>query len=96
MTLCNMSVEAGASASIISPDTITQDYLRQALARRPISVSDEHVQAWLGWVSTKIIILSLPNCMIFEVNLIGEYSKIPSNIQHRACNLLTDRKDFVY
>lgn len=51
MTLCNMSVEAGASAGIISPDTITQDYLRQALARRHISVSDEHVQAWLGWAT---------------------------------------------
>lgn len=49
MTLCNMSVEAGASAGIISPDIVTQNYLCQALARRHIHISDKQVQAWLEW-----------------------------------------------
>ena len=33
MTLCNMSIEAGARAGMIAPDDMTFDYLRRPAAR---------------------------------------------------------------
>ena len=51
MTLCNMSVEAGASAGIISPDEVTLTYLRQALGRRHITVHDHVMKEWLKYAT---------------------------------------------
>lgn len=48
MTLCNMTVEAGASAGIISPDQTTVTYLIKALAERNVPVSTEDVARWLA------------------------------------------------
>jgi 3-isopropylmalate/(R)-2-methylmalate dehydratase large subunit len=36
MTVCNMSIEAGARAGMIAPDETTFDYLAAATARRPV------------------------------------------------------------
>ncbi len=51
MTLCNMTVEAGASAGIISPDDTTISYLQEALAKRQIDVSQEMIQEWLSYAT---------------------------------------------
>ncbi|MGF1860888.1 3-isopropylmalate dehydratase large subunit [Photobacterium profundum] len=51
MTLCNMTVEAGASAGIISPDEKTVTYLVKALGERGISVSDTKKKKWLAFAT---------------------------------------------
>ncbi|MBC6463123.1 3-isopropylmalate dehydratase large subunit [Actinomadura sp. HBU206391] len=44
MTLCNMSVEAGATTGIIAPDATTADYLD----RRSVMRADPRWDAWIG------------------------------------------------
>ncbi|MDF7674646.1 3-isopropylmalate dehydratase large subunit [Acetobacteraceae bacterium ESL0709] len=51
MTLCNMAVEAGASAGLIGIDDVTVDYLKIALARRGEHVAPEMEAEWRQWVS---------------------------------------------
>ncbi|MWP62805.1 hypothetical protein GQ593_10675 [Gilliamella sp. Pas-s25] len=51
MTLGNMTVEAGASAGILSPDDTTISYLQEALAKRQIEVSQEMIQEWLSYAT---------------------------------------------
>lgn len=53
MTLCNMSVEAGASAGIISPDSVTVDYLLQVGSKNNLYFSKETIQKWLSYASDK-------------------------------------------
>lgn len=53
MTLCNMTVEAGASAGIISPDLTTVTYLQQALEKRGRTVLESEVKQWLLYASDK-------------------------------------------
>ena len=36
MTVCNMSIEAGARAGMIAPDEVTYDYLRGNLGHRAV------------------------------------------------------------
>ncbi len=50
MTLCNMSIEAGARAGLIAPDNITYEYLKN----RPLAPSQKHWdQAVKYWDSLK-------------------------------------------
>ncbi|SFS59197.1 3-isopropylmalate dehydratase large subunit [Marininema halotolerans] len=49
MTLCNMSVEAGASAGIIGVDDVTIDYLRSVL--NGYSNIEEEINRWRNFVS---------------------------------------------
>ena len=51
MTLCNMSVEAGASAGIVGVDDVTIEYLRKALAARDRALTDEDIVRWRGFTS---------------------------------------------
>lgn len=53
MTLCNMTVEAGASAGIISPDDTTISYLQKALAKHQIKVSQEMIQEWMSYATDR-------------------------------------------
>jgi len=51
MTVCNMTIEAGARAGLISPDQTTFDYLKDR-DYLPKDVSyDELVKRWAGWCS---------------------------------------------
>src|SRR5206468_4300843 len=51
MTICNMSIEAGARAGLISPDRKTADYLR-GREYLPKGVSEEELaRQWLNWAS---------------------------------------------
>ncbi|GAB4194480.1 MAG: 3-isopropylmalate dehydratase large subunit [Wenzhouxiangellaceae bacterium] len=47
MTICNMSIEAGARAGMMAADQTTIDYLR---ARLP-NMTDASTEQWLGWRS---------------------------------------------
>lgn len=51
MTICNMSIEAGARAGLISPDATTLEYLegRPMLPRN--KTREEMAAAWLQWAS---------------------------------------------
>ncbi len=51
LTVCNMSIEAGARAGLVSPDTATFEYLqnRPYLARD--KSHDELVRGWQAWAS---------------------------------------------
>ena len=53
MTVCNMSIEAGARAGLISPDEKTAEYIKG----RPLAPSDEHyekaAQYWMSLASDK-------------------------------------------
>ncbi|EDM67225.1 isopropylmalate isomerase large subunit [Moritella sp. PE36] len=51
MTLCNMTVEAGASAGIISPDQTTVSYLKEKLAERNVTISDADTTKWLTYAT---------------------------------------------
>ncbi|HBF31888.1 3-isopropylmalate dehydratase large subunit [Rhizobium sp.] len=51
MTLCNMAVEAGASAGMIGVDDVTVNYLKQVLKRRGDAVTAETEAEWRQWVS---------------------------------------------
>ncbi|WP_252502289.1 3-isopropylmalate dehydratase large subunit [Sporosarcina sp. Marseille-Q4943] len=48
MTICNMSIEAGAKAGLISPDETTIEYLR---GRRHVPEGDAFVEAAEQWLS---------------------------------------------
>ncbi|MGK0483910.1 MAG: 3-isopropylmalate/(R)-2-methylmalate dehydratase large subunit [Planctomycetota bacterium] len=48
MTLCNMSIEAGARAGMIAPDETTFDYLRGRGDLHPGEAFDRQCAAWLG------------------------------------------------
>ena len=53
MTVCNMSIEAGARAGLISPDEKTTEYIKG----RPLAPSDDHyekaAQYWMSLASDK-------------------------------------------
>lgn len=51
MTLCNMSVEGGASAGIIGVDDVTIDYLRKVYAAKGRPLTEEDVEGWRSFVS---------------------------------------------
>ena len=51
MTICNMSIEWGAKAGLISPDQVTFDYLRGRSAAPPSRVWDKAEEYWSGFVS---------------------------------------------
>ncbi|WP_446470719.1 3-isopropylmalate dehydratase large subunit [Xenorhabdus stockiae] len=51
MTLCNMSVEAGASAGIISPDEKTIEYLKKALALKGVHIEQKIIDTWLSYAT---------------------------------------------
>ncbi|WP_419207353.1 3-isopropylmalate dehydratase large subunit [Photobacterium leiognathi subsp. mandapamensis] len=51
MSLCNMTVEAGASAGIISPDQKTVEYVRAALNKRNHEVSSQQISDWLAFAT---------------------------------------------
>lgn len=48
MTLCNMSIQAGARAGLIAPDTTTLDYLRGRPKSPDGAVWDEAAEYWLS------------------------------------------------
>ncbi|WP_458097224.1 3-isopropylmalate dehydratase large subunit [Roseomonas sp. WA12] len=48
MTVCNMSIEAGARAGMIAPDQTTFDYVRE----RPMAPKGEALERAIGWWST--------------------------------------------
>lgn len=47
MTLCNMTIEAGAKAGMVAPDQVTIDYLR---GRDRVPQGNEFAQAAQGWL----------------------------------------------
>ena len=51
MTVCNMSIEAGARAGLISPDETTFEYLRGREFLPEDRSFDELVQEWAEWAS---------------------------------------------
>ncbi|UOF90067.1 3-isopropylmalate dehydratase large subunit [Fodinisporobacter ferrooxydans] len=51
MTLCNMSVEAGASAGIIGVDDVTIDYLRKIFVSNGRPPLEEEIERWRTFVS---------------------------------------------
>ena len=51
MTVCNMSIEAGARAGLIAPDQVTFDWLRGRLRAPRGADWDRAVAAWRGLVS---------------------------------------------
>src|SRR5690625_5704781 len=50
MTVCNMSIEAGARAGLISPDQTTVDYLR---GRKNVPKGEEFEQLAEEWLALK-------------------------------------------
>ena len=51
MTICNMSIEAGAKAGLISPDETTIDYLR---GRRHVPQGETFEEAAAKWLALGI------------------------------------------
>ncbi|WP_170006077.1 3-isopropylmalate dehydratase large subunit [Bacillus fonticola] len=51
MTVCNMSIEAGARAGLITPDEVTYDYLRGKRHAPDPEVFDESVEKWQALAS---------------------------------------------
>ena len=51
MTLCNMTIEAGARAGLISPDEKTVNYLLGKPYIQKNIPQDEQTQLWLSWAS---------------------------------------------
>jgi len=51
MTLCNMSIEAGARCGYINPDQTTVDYLLERTASSSVEERDQISQKWLAWAS---------------------------------------------
>ncbi len=51
MTLCNMSIEAGARAGMVSPDATTLDYLRGRPHAPTGEAWDRAAQRWLGFAT---------------------------------------------
>ncbi len=51
MTLCNMAVEAGSRAGLVSPDQTTLDYLRDRIRLPDKSAFEEDAAAWLAFAS---------------------------------------------
>ncbi len=51
MTICNMSIEAGARAGLISPDETTFDYLQDRPYLPTDKSRDELVAEWRAWAS---------------------------------------------
>jgi 3-isopropylmalate/(R)-2-methylmalate dehydratase large subunit len=53
MTICNMSIECGARAGLVSPDSTTISYLEERLRERLGSRWDEACDYWLSFQSDK-------------------------------------------
>ena len=51
MTVCNMTIEAGARAGLISPDAKTVEYLKDRPYLPKDKSFDELAQGWLSWAS---------------------------------------------
>ncbi len=51
MTLCNMTIEAGARAGLISPDEVTVNYLIDKPYIPKDIPRDKLIERWLSWVS---------------------------------------------
>ena len=48
MTICNMSIEAGAKSSLVAFDSVTEDYVKN----RPLSPSGEKLESALSYWRT--------------------------------------------
>ena len=53
LTICNMSIEAGARAGMIAPDDITLDYLKGRHYAPTGTDWDEAVEYWRSWPPTR-------------------------------------------
>ncbi|MDO8522038.1 MAG: 3-isopropylmalate dehydratase large subunit [bacterium] len=53
MTICNMSIEAGARAGIIAPDQTTVDYLEKRVKFKNDSEKKKAIARWLSWQTDK-------------------------------------------
>ncbi len=51
LTVCNMSIEAGARAGLVSPDTATFEYLKNRPYLARDKRHDELVRGWQAWAS---------------------------------------------
>ena len=51
MTICNMSIEAGARAGMIAPDQTTVDYLSKRVKFDSDKEREEIINKWLSWKS---------------------------------------------
>ncbi|MDP3965307.1 MAG: 3-isopropylmalate dehydratase large subunit [bacterium] len=51
MSICNMSIEAGARAGIIAPDQTTVDYLEKRVKFASEAAKKQTVAKWLSWKS---------------------------------------------
>ena len=51
MTICNMSIEAGARAGMIAPDQTTVDYLSKRVKFDSDKEREETINKWLSWKS---------------------------------------------
>ncbi len=53
MSICNMSIEAGARAGIIAPDQTTVDYLEKRVKFKDADDKKKTISKWLSWQSDK-------------------------------------------
>ena len=51
MTICNMSIEAGARAGLIAPDQTTIEYLQKRVACKTDAERERMTKQWLSWQS---------------------------------------------
>ena len=51
MTICNMSIEAGARAGLIAPDQTTIEYLQKRVAFKADAERERMTKQWLSWQS---------------------------------------------
>jgi 3-isopropylmalate/(R)-2-methylmalate dehydratase large subunit len=51
MTICNMSIEAGARAGLIAPDQTTVEYLQKRVAFKDGAERERTIADWLSWQS---------------------------------------------
>ncbi|HEU5363073.1 MAG TPA: 3-isopropylmalate dehydratase large subunit [Gaiellaceae bacterium] len=58
MTICNMSIEAGARAGLVAPDDTTQAYLEGRPAFVPSDWSDLHTDAGAGYDEVRVVDVS--------------------------------------
>ncbi len=67
MTICNMSIEGGARCGYINPDTVTLEYLRNALPDLSESAWQEKTKYWLSFASD--VDASYDDYVTFDVSL---------------------------
>ena len=65
MTICNMSIECGARAGLISPDKITFDYLKGKKYSPKDNEWDDYIKTWKdGIVNIEIYRSSIRTCYL--------------------------------